>query len=49
MLNFYQINEDDKIRIRDRFVIKGVIPCQKTNSIQKLSEIHDLYYSKTFN
>ena len=54
MLNFYQINEDDKIRIRDRLVIKGVIPCQKTNSIQKLKLLgeiprYDLYYFKTFN
>jgi hypothetical protein len=49
-LIFYQINEDSKIRTRDRLVIKTLIPCQKTNSIKKLkllSEVsrYDLYYS----
>jgi len=48
-LIFYQINEDSKIRTRDRLVIKTLIPCQKTNSIKKLkllSEVsrYDLYY-----
>jgi hypothetical protein len=27
VLNFYQINEDDEIRTRDRLVIKALIPC----------------------
>ena len=27
ILNFYQINENDDIRIRDHLVIKAVTPC----------------------
>ena len=30
MLNFYQINKNDKIRTRDRLVIKTLISYQKT-------------------
>jgi hypothetical protein len=52
VLNFYQINGDGEIRTRDRLVIKALIPCQKTISIQwlkLLGEIsgYDLYYSLT--
>jgi hypothetical protein len=52
VLNFYQINEDDEIRTRDRLVIKALIPCQRTISTQKLKLLgevpkYDLYYSLT--
>jgi len=53
MLNFfYQINEDDEIRTRDHLVIKALIPCQRTISIQKLKLLskipeNNLYYSLT--
>jgi hypothetical protein len=32
MLNFYQINKDSEMRIRDRLVIKTLILYQITNS-----------------
>jgi hypothetical protein len=32
VLNFYQIDEDDKIWTRDRLIIKVLIPCQRTIS-----------------
>jgi hypothetical protein len=52
VLNFYQINEDGEIRTRDRLVIKALIPCQRTISIQLFKllgevSIYDLYYSLT--
>ena len=52
MFNFYQINRDDEIRTYDRLVIKALIPCQRTNSIQNLKMLgevsrYDLYYSLT--
>jgi len=52
MLNFYHINEDGEIRTCDRLVIKVLIPCQRTNSTQKLKLLgevprYDLYYSLT--
>ena len=52
VLNFYQINEDGKIRTRDHLVIKVLIPCQRTISTQKLKLLgkipgYDLYYSLT--
>ena len=50
MLNFYQINKDGNIQIRDRLVIKALIPCQRTISTQKFKLLGDvlgynLYYS----
>ena len=36
MFIFYQINEDNEIRTRDRFVIKVLIQCQKIMSTQNL-------------
>jgi hypothetical protein len=50
VLNFYHINGDDEIRTRDRLVVKALIPCQRTNSTQKLNLLgeisgYDLYYS----
>jgi hypothetical protein len=36
VLNFYQINRDNEIRTHDCLVIKALIPCQRTNSTQKL-------------
>jgi hypothetical protein len=52
VLNFYQINRNGKIRTRNRLVIKALIPCQRTNSTQKLKLLdeiprYDLYYSLT--
>ena len=52
VLNFYQINRDGEIRTRDRLVIKALIPCQRTISIQLLKLLgeisrYDLYYSLT--
>jgi len=52
VFNFYQINGDGEIRIRDRLVIKALIPCQGTNSTQKFKLLvnvprYDLYYSLT--
>jgi hypothetical protein len=49
IFNFYQINKDCDIRIRDRLVIKVLILCQITNLIQKLKLldkilIYDFYY-----
>jgi hypothetical protein len=49
MLNFYQINGDGEIRIRDHLVIKTLIPYQRTISIQKLKLLdkilkYNLYY-----
>jgi hypothetical protein len=44
---FYQINRDGEIRTRDRLVIKVLIPCQRTNSTQKLKllgEVQDMIY-----
>ena len=52
MLGCYRINEDGEIQIRDRLVIKALILCQITNSIQKFKPLGDvkryaLYYSLT--
>jgi len=52
MLNFYEINEDDEIRTRDRLVIKTLIPCQITILTQKLKLLgevlrYNLYYYLT--
>ena len=52
VLNFYQINKDSEIQIRDHLVIKALIPYQITISTQKfklLGEVprYDLYYSLT--
>jgi hypothetical protein len=49
MLNFYQINGDGEIRIRDHLVIKTLIPYQRIISIQKLKLLdkilkYNLYY-----
>jgi len=54
MLNFYQINEDSKIRSRDHFVMKALISYQKTNSTKKLKLLYEilrynLYYSLKHN
>ena len=50
MLNFYQINEDGEIQTHDPLVIKALISCQRTNSIQNVKLLgnvprYDLYYS----
>jgi len=50
VLNFFHINEDGEIRTRDRLVVKALIPCQRTNSTQKLKLLgkipgYDLHYS----
>jgi hypothetical protein len=50
VFNFYQINRDDEILIRDRLVIKALISYQRTISTQKfklLNKIlkYNLYYS----
>jgi hypothetical protein len=50
MFNFYQINEDSKIRARDYFVMKALISYQKINSTKKLKLLYEvlrynLYYS----
>jgi len=34
VLNFYEINEDDEIRTRNRLVIKALIPYQRIISTQ---------------
>jgi hypothetical protein len=52
VLNFYQINRDDEIRIRDHLVIKALIPCQRIISTQKFKLLgkiskYNLYYSLT--
>jgi hypothetical protein len=52
VLNFYQINRDCEIRTRNCLVIKALIPCQRTNSTQKLKLLgevtrYDLYYFLT--
>jgi hypothetical protein len=52
VLNFYQINGNDEIQTHDRLVIKALIPCQRTNSTQKLKLLgevleYNLYYSLT--
>jgi len=54
VLNFYQINMDGEIQTRDRLVINTLIPCQRTNSIQKLklkfldkTPKYNLYYYLT--
>jgi hypothetical protein len=52
VLNFYQINEEGKIRTRDCLVIKILISCYKIISTQKLMLLgkipeYDLYYSLT--
>jgi hypothetical protein len=52
VLNFYQINRNSKIQIRDHLVIKALIQCQRIISTQKLKllgevPIYDLYYSLT--
>ena len=53
MLNFYQINGDGEIRIRDHLVIKTLISYQRTISIQKLKFLgevlkYNLYYFLTY-
>jgi hypothetical protein len=45
MLDFYQINEDGKIRTRNYLVIKTLIPYQKIISTKKfklLSEVQNI-------
>jgi hypothetical protein len=53
VLFFYQINGGGEIRTRDHLVIKALIPCQITNSTQKLKLLgevpgYDLYYFLIF-
>jgi hypothetical protein len=50
VFNFYQINRDDEILIRDRLVIKALISYQRTISTQKFKLLnkalkYNLYYS----
>jgi len=50
VLNFYQINKDSEIQIRNRLIIKTLISYQRTNLTQKLKLLgevsrNDLYYS----
>jgi hypothetical protein len=48
VFNFYQINENDDIRTRDRLVIETLILYQRTNSIQKLkilNKVPKYFYS----
>jgi hypothetical protein len=42
MFNFYEINKNDEIWIRDRLIIEAPILYKRVNSIQKLKLLDEI-------